>query len=121
VILNVLAGTLRRSFDSTIFSLVDGQGVLFSRIKQTADNICELLRLGGALYGATPQEAYLNICDGTNNTGDSLESGTVYLDCIAKPSPTLEALNITMSRASLGALLVEVAASGDASTTTTAT
>ena len=113
VILNVLAGTLRNSYDSIVFSLVDGQGVLFSRVRQTAANICERLRLGGALYGATPQEAYLVICDNTNNTGDALDVGNVSLDVIVKPSPTLEVLNITLSRASLSSVLVEVLASGD--------
>jgi hypothetical protein len=115
VILNVLAGTLRSSFDSVVFSLVDGQGVLFSRIRQTAQNICEILRVGGALYGATPSEAYLVVCDDTNNSADSLESGAVSLDVIVKPSPTLEALNITLSRASLSTVLVEIEASGDTS------
>lgn len=117
VVLNVLAGTLRRSFDAAIFTLVDGQGVLFSRVKQTADNICEQLRLAGGLFGATPEEAYLNVCDLTNNTLDGLETGTVNLDTIAKPSPTLEALNITLSRASLSTVLVEVQASGDSGET----
>ena len=113
VILNVLAGTLRNSFDSIVFSLIDGQGVLFSRVRQTAANVCERLRLGGALYGATPTDAYLVVCDGSNNTGDALDAGIVSLDVIVKPSPTLEALNITLSRASLSSVLVEILASGD--------
>lgn len=113
VILNVLAGTLRNSFDSTVFSTVDGLGVLYSRIRQTAANICERLRAAGGLYGATPDEAYLCVCDATNNSPDSQESGLANLDVIAKVSPTLEALNITMSRASLSTVLVEVLAAGD--------
>jgi uncharacterized protein len=113
VILNVLAGSLKNAFDSTVFTLVDGQGALLSRIKQTAANFCERLRVAGALYGATPEEAYLVVCDLTNNTLDSLESGAVQLDVIVKPSPTLEVLNITLSRASLGAVLAEVVESGD--------
>lgn len=113
VILNVLAGTLSESFDSLIFTLVDGQGVLLTRIRQTASNLCELLRLAGALYGATPADAYLVICDETNNTLISLESGAVYLEVIVKPSPTMEVLNITLSRASLSTVLVEVVSAGD--------
>lgn len=113
VILNVLAGTLSSSFDSIVFTLVDGQGVLLSRVRQTAANICERLRLGGALYGATPQDAYLVICDTTNNNPDALDAGIVNLDVIVKPSPTLETLNITLSRASLSSVLVEIVSSGD--------
>jgi phage tail sheath protein FI len=113
IILNILAGTLRKSFDEQLFSLVDGQGALFARIEGTADTICESLRNAGALYGATPDEAYLNICDTTNNTPVSLETGTVYLDCIVKPSPTMEVLAITVSRSSLGQVLASIKASGD--------
>jgi phage tail sheath protein FI len=113
VILNVLAGTLLDSFDSILFSLVDGQGALFTRVRQTANNICEQLRLAGGLFGSTAEEAYLCVCDLTNNTLDSLETGAVYLDVIAKPSPTMEAINITLSRASLSTTLAEVTTSGD--------
>ena len=113
VILNVLAGTLRNAFDSVVFTLVDGQGVLFSRVRQTANNVCEILRLGGALFGATPQDAYLCICDLTNNSLLSLETGEINLDVIVKPSPTLEVLNITLSRSSLSATLIAVVASGN--------
>lgn len=113
VILNVLAGSLTDAFDSILFTLVDGQGVLFSRIRQTANNFCEQLRLAGGLFGATPAEAYLVVCDLTNNTLDSLESGAVYLDVIVKPSPTMEVINITLSRASLSTVLAEVVTAGD--------
>ena len=115
IILNVLAGSLKIAFDSLIFSLVDGQGALFSRVKQTAAAYCERLRLGGALYGASPADAYLCIADLTNNTMDGLESGQVNLDVIVRPSPTMEVLNITLSRASLGTVLAEIASAGDTS------
>jgi phage tail sheath protein FI len=113
VILNVLAGTLSRAYDSVVFSLVDGQGALFARVRQTAENLCEQLRQAGGLYGATPDEAYLVVCDNTNNPLSQLEAGTVYLDVVVKPSPTMEALNITLSRASLSTVFTEVASSGD--------
>ncbi len=113
VVLNVLAGSLRTAFDSFLLSLVDGQGAMLGRVKTTAIAFCEQLRLAGGLYGATPQDAYLVICDNTNNDGGSLEAGIVNLDVIVKPSPTLEALNITLSRASLSTVLVEVVSSGD--------
>lgn len=113
IILSVLDGTLAKSFDDFIFSSVDGQGVLFGRIKQTCVEICENLRRAGALYGATPEDAYLVICDMTNNTSAGLESGIVYADIIVKPSPVMEALQIRVSRASLGTVLTDIIASGD--------
>lgn len=113
VILNVLAGTLRNSFDSVVFSLIDGQGVLLSRIKQRAANVCEILRQGGALYGPTPDEAYLVVCDASNNPGLTLDTGTVNLDVVVKVSPTMEVLNISLSATSLATTLLEVTAAGE--------
>ncbi len=112
VILNVLAGSLKKAFDNLLFTLIDGQGVLFSRIKQTAAAYCERLRLAGALYGASPSDAYLVVADLTNNSLASLESGQVNVDVICKPSPTLEVLSITLSRASLGTVLGEITSAG---------
>lgn len=113
VIMNVLAGSLRGAFDELIFSTVDGLGALFSRLKQTATAILEAMRLGGALYGATPDQAYLVICDQTNNLAVDLESGKVNLDILAKPSPLMEVLAINLFRASIGTVLAEVGATGD--------
>ena len=115
LIMNVLAGSLRKAFDTLILSLVDGRGALFARIKQTAANICELLRDGGALFGANSDDAYLVVCDLTNNSLELLEQGIVGLDVRVKPSPTMEVLDIRLSRASLSAVLAEVVNSGDIS------
>ena len=121
VILNVLSSSLKDAFDTLIFSLVDGTGVLYSRIRQTAAAYCELLRLQGALYGATASEAYLVICDSTNNSADNLEAGQVSVDVIVKPSPTMEVLKVNISRASLGTVLAEVQSSGNTSSISTST
>lgn len=115
VIMNVLAGSLNNAFNDAVFSSVDGQGALFGRIKQTGIAICERLRQAGALFGASPEEAYLVVCDRTNNPALDLENGIVNLDVIVKPSPTLEVLSIRLSRASLGTTLAEVLNSGDSS------
>lgn len=121
VILNVLASSLRTAFDSIIFTLVDGQGILYSRIKQTAAAFCEVLRLQGALFGATPSDAYLVICDNTNNSSEALEAGEVTVDVIVKPSPIMEVLRVNISRASLGTVLAEVQSSGNTADVSTAT
>lgn len=112
VILNVLASSLKAAYDQLIFSLVDGQGLLFSRIKQTAAAFCEVLRLNGALFGASPDEAYLVICDTTNNNPNDLEAGVVNVDLVVKPSPTMEVLMVNISRASLGTVLAEITNTG---------
>lgn len=106
VIMNVLGHTLRTAFDDVIFSSVDGLGILFGRIKQTAAGICERLRLAGALFGATPDDAYRCICDNTNNLPIDLDNGRVTLDVLVKPSPLMEVLLVRLYRASLGTSLV---------------
>lgn len=113
IIMNVLDGTLAKAFDDLVLSAVDGQGALFARIKQTCIGVCEDLRSAGALYGATPEAAYLVICDTTNNSTNDLESGKVSVDVIVKPSPIMEVLHVRVSRASLGTSLTEILGSGD--------
>jgi uncharacterized protein len=116
VTLNVLAGTLRVSYDDLIFSLNDGTGAIFSRAKQTAAGICDLLRTAGALYGASPAESYLVICDLTNNSPDSIESGRLNIDVLVKTSATVEVVAISMNKTSLSTVLAEIVTSGDLST-----
>lgn len=101
VILNVLAGTYREAFHSLIFSAVDGLGVIFSRLKGTAVTIVEDLRKAGALFGATPKDAYRVICGLENNPGNVLDAGQVNLDVYVKVSPTLEFLGIRLNKVSL--------------------
>jgi phage tail sheath protein FI len=113
LIFNILAGSLKAAFDVIVFNLIDGQGILFSVAKQTAARYCEQLRQAGALYGATPDAAYLVICDNTNNTADQLEAGALNIDVVAIPSPIAEAVNINLNRASIGTILTEVKTSGD--------
>ena len=71
------------------------------------------MRSSGALFGATPAEAYLVVCDATNNLPNDLEAGKVVVDVIVKPAPILEALHVRLSRAALGTNLTEVLSSGD--------
>lgn len=101
IIFNVLNRTLRDALKRLVFTSVDGQGIVFGRIKTTAVTICERLRLAGALFGATPNDAYLVVCDLSNNPGIDLDNGIVHVDVYAKPSPTLERLFIGTFRTSL--------------------
>ncbi|MBW4483020.1 MAG: phage tail sheath subtilisin-like domain-containing protein [Tildeniella torsiva UHER 1998/13D] len=102
VILNALNGTLRDAFDYEIFSTVDGFGILFSRIQETARSICRRFWLSGAFYGQSEQEAFACICDRTNNQADDLENGNVLLEVYVAPSPTLEKLLVNTIRVGIG-------------------
>lgn len=102
IILNVLIGTLRHAFDTIIFTAVDGRGVLFSRIRETAYAICYRMWDGGAFFGATPQEAFFCKCDRENNPDLDLEDGIVRLDVYVVPVPTLERLLVSVVRTAIG-------------------
>lgn len=101
VIFNVLARTIQDALDSLVFSSVDGQGAIFTRIKGTCAGICERLRISGALFGATPNEAYLVVCDRTNNPTVDLDNGRVLVDVYAKPSPIAEMIAVRLYRTAL--------------------
>lgn len=115
VILNVLEGTLRDSARTLVLRTVDGLGALFAQLKQTAATICERMRLAGALYGTTSDEAYLVICDQTNNPAIDLESGVVNVDVLVKPSPLAEFIVFNVGRVFIGQNLAEIAQAGDTS------
>jgi uncharacterized protein len=102
VILNVLIGSLRSAFDNLVFSAVDGQGILFTRIRETAEAICYSLWDGGALFGASPEEAFAVICGRANNPAIDLEQGIVRCDVFVAPSPTMERLMIGITRTAIG-------------------
>lgn len=102
VIMNVLNGTLRSAFDFDLFSAVDGFGILFSRIQETARSVCRRLWIGKALFGATEQEAFQVVCSLANNDLDDLNNGNVVLDVYVAPVPMLEKLLVQTIRVNLG-------------------
>ena len=118
VIANVLEGSLRYAFDTFIFTTLDGAGEAFNRIQQTAVSICERLRVAKAFYGKTPNDAYLVVCNDTNNPSLDLENGSVAVDVYFKPSPMLEVLVIRCHRTSLDTVITEALSSGNEGTAT---
>lgn len=102
VILNAINGTLRSAFDQLIFNVIDGRDILFTQIRQTAETILYDFWSGGALYGATPEQAFVVICDARNNSALDLEAGIVRVDIYVATSPTLERLLIGVIRVAIG-------------------
>ena len=102
VIFNVLARTMVVALDSLLFQAVDGVGLVFQRIRQTAINICERFYVAGALFGPTSDQAYQVICDLSNNPALDLENGTVRLDVYAIPAPTMERIVVNLRRVPIG-------------------
>ena len=103
IILNVYARTLYTALTNgkILFSVIDGQGVLFNRIKETADLVAYRFWSGGAFFGATPADAFLNICDRTNNPALDLEDGIIRIDSYVAPSPTAERIFVGVIRVAI--------------------
>jgi hypothetical protein len=103
IILNIYARTLRETLmtGKFLFSVIDGQGVLFNRIKETADLVAYRFWSGSAFFGNNPQDAFLNVCDRTNNPAVDLENGIVRLDSYVAPSPTAERIFVGVFRVAI--------------------
>lgn len=109
VVCNVLGRTLSDALRTLILSTVDGNGLLFNRVYLTAVGVCERLRLAGGLFGSTAADAYLVVCDNTNNLPDDLQQGIVRCLVAVKLSPVLEFLDVNVVTTSLGEVFTEVA------------
>jgi uncharacterized protein len=107
IILSVFNRSLFTAFETggVIFSAVDGQGALFTRIRETAEAICYRFWEGGAFFGAQPQDAFLVKCSRANNPAIDLEVGIVRVDIYVAPVPTLERLFVTTYRVGIDQVL----------------
>ena len=108
VIFNVINKTLREALSEVIFYAVDGRGVLFTRVKETASQVMYRLWVAGALYGSDPNNAYSIVCDDTNNPAIDLENGVVRVDVFATPSPTIERVLGTLTRVPIGSVVLNL-------------
>lgn len=108
VIFNVINKTLRQALSEVVFYAVDGRGVLFTRVKETASQVMYRLWVAGALYGSDPNSAYLVVCDDTNNPAIDLENGVVRVDVFATPSPTVERVLGTLTRVPIGSVILNL-------------
>ena len=102
VILNVLIDVMNRSFDDILFESIDSAGTVYSRVKLIASQVLNQFYRQGALFGNRPEQAYLVVCDNSNNTPTLLEQGTVRMDAYVATSPTLERLAVTIVRTPVG-------------------
>ena len=112
VILNVIYGSLKNAFDSEIFSVVDGQNVLFTKLRAIAEALLYTLWVGGALFGSQPRDAYAVICDRRNNPSLTLEDGIVQISVFVVPVPTLERIQLELVRVSIDGIPAALSAAG---------
>jgi len=112
VILNVVYGSLRTAFDSQIFNVIDGFGVVFNQIIAVGNSVLNQLYVKGALFGARPSDAFQVICDGRINPPESIENGIVNAKVFVTPVPTLERIQIDLIRVAIGQMQNELDAQG---------
>jgi hypothetical protein len=112
VILNVVYGSLRTAFDSQIFNVIDGFGVVFNQIIAVGNSVLNQLYVKGALFGARPSDAFQVICDGRINPPESIENGIVNAKVFVTPVPTLERIQIDLIRVAIGKMQNELDAQG---------
>ena len=112
VIMNVVYGSLRNAFDSQIFNVIDGFGVVFNQIISVGNSVLNQLYVKGALFGARPSDAFQVICDGRINTSENLENGIVNAKVFVTPVPTLERIQIDLIRVAIGQMQNELNAQG---------
>jgi hypothetical protein len=108
VILNVVYGSLRSAFDSQIFNVIDGFGIVFNQIILVGNAILNQLYVKGALFGATPDQAFQVICDSRINPPADLENGIVNAKVFVTPVPTLERIQIDLIRVAIGNMQKEL-------------
>ena len=108
VILNVVYGSLRTAFDSQIFNVIDGFGVIFNQIISVGNSVLNQLYVRGALFGAKPSDAFQVICDGRINPPEDIENGIVNAKIFVTPVPTLERIQIDLVRVAIGKMQQEL-------------
>jgi hypothetical protein len=108
VILNVVYGSLRNAFDTQIFNVIDGFGVVFNQIISVGNSVLNQLFVRGALFGAKPSDAFQVICDRRINSNEDLENGIVNAKVFVTPVPTLERIQIDLIRVALGKMQEEL-------------
>ncbi len=112
VIMNVVYGSLRRAFDSQIFNVIDGFGLVYNKIISIGNSILNELYVRGALFGQRPGEAFQVICDERIQTPTALESGIVHAKVFVVPVPTLERIEVDLIRVAIGNMQNELDALG---------
>jgi hypothetical protein len=106
--MNVVYGSLRRAFDSQIFNVIDGFGIVFNQIVLTGNSVLNQLYVRGALFGAKPSDAFQVICDRRINNNEDLENGIVNAKVFVVPVPTLERIQIDLIRVAIGGMQTEL-------------
>jgi hypothetical protein len=80
---------------------------LWERAKRTINSFLVRVWRDGALFGATPGEAFFVKCDGENNTAETIDAGQLIIDIGIAPVKPAEFVIFRIAQFSGGASLTE--------------
>jgi phage tail sheath protein FI len=80
---------------------------LWERVKRTISSFLVRVWRDGALFGATPGEAFYVKCDGENNTAESIDAGQLIVEIGIAPVKPAEFVVFKIAQFSGGASLSE--------------
>ena len=100
-VLNMLFYSLKLGLTWATFQTVDGTGKLFRDLKSSTENYLRSLYRAGMFYGATEAEAFVVICDESNNLPEDLDLGIVKIQVGVKISPTAERIIVNIDNVPL--------------------
>jgi phage tail sheath protein FI len=98
-VLNMLFYTLKLGLTWATFEVVGAK--LFRALRSSAANFCRSMYNGGAFYGDTETEAFVVVCDGSNNPQEDLDQGIVKVQVAVKIAPTAERVVVNIDNVPL--------------------
>jgi len=102
VIFNVILESLRITYRDKVFESIGRAEEFFRSIRRTGITLLNRFWEAGALFGATPANAFEVICDRSNNSDTDLEASVANITIYAVPSPTIEKLIANVNRVAIG-------------------
>lgn len=77
--LNYLYYQLKRAYQSIPFAVIDSSGRLYREAKSLSETYLRQLYRAGALFGNTEEEAFLVVCDESNNPPEEIDQGRFHV------------------------------------------
>lgn len=96
-----IAHECNAAVEDFVFDTIDGLGSLFVHTKNVLAGICNRYYLSGALFGATPEQAFRIVCDSSTNPIESIAEGEVHAAIYVRTSKVAEWIKIEVSKVSI--------------------
>ena len=100
-LLNLFYYSAKIGYRWAVFQVIDGQGRLFRDLKATGVSFLKPYWQVGALFGKTPEEAFVVIADESNNPKEELDAQRVHVQWGVHISPTAEVVFINIDNVRL--------------------